>query len=209
MYTIVMFIRLLNIAILLFALGAASPALLWADQVYFNSGRKMEARVLSDDGERIELALPRGGTMTLDKSDIKRIQKSDPSEINVNFVDGQNKMMVDCLLDNKVNATFLIDTGASVCMLSKKMGTALGIDMSDPKRIAKVQIADGSSVPAFHTTLSSLRVQHIEAKDVEAVILLQDLPQDVSFKDGLLGMSFLGRYKTHMDYSAKKFVIES
>ena len=50
---------------------------------------------------------------------------------------------------------------------------------------------------------------NIEAKDVEATILLQDPPEKASFEDGLLGMSFLGRYKTHVDYSGKKFIIEA
>lgn len=135
--------------------------------------------------------------------------KSDPSEISVNFVDGHNSMLVDCMINTDTRATLLIDTGASICMLSKKLGEALKIDTSDPRYLSKVQVADGSFVPAYYTKLKSLRIQHVEAKDVEAAVLLQDLPANVSFKDGLLGMSFLGRYKAHVDYSAKKFIIEA
>ena len=85
----------------------------------------------------------------------------------------------------------------------------IGIDTSDPQYQTKVQVASGSFVPAFYTKLQSLKIQQIEAKDVDAVVLLQDLPADISFKDGLLGMSFLGRYSTHVDYSRKKFIIEA
>ena len=208
MYNIVMFTKGSKIAILAIGLWTLNPVLATADKIYFNSGRKMEARVLSEEDDKVELAFPNGGTMTIQKSDIKRIEKADPSEINVNFVDGHNSMLVDCTINGGTKATLLIDTGASICMLSKKMAEELGIDTSDPQYMTKVQIADGSSVPAYFTKLKSLKIQHIEAKDVDAAILLQDLPANVSFKDGLLGMSFLGRYSTHVDYSRKKFIIE-
>ena len=204
-----MFIRFLSIFLMSLGLWLLDTIPAPADQIYFNSGRKMEARVLSEEDGRLELALPGGGTMIIDKNDIKRVQKADPSEINVNFVDGHNSMLVDCMINSGTKATLLIDTGASICMLSKKMGEQLKIDTSDPQYRTKIQIADGSFVPAYYTKLQSLKIQEIEAKDVEAAILLQDLPESVSFKDGLLGMSFLGRYKTHVDYSAKKFIIES
>ena len=209
MYTFVMFIKPLNIIFLAIGLWVSSPILASADQIYFNSGRKMDARVVSEDENHLELALPAGGTMTIDKSDVKRVQKSDPSEINVNFVSGQNSMLTDVMINGATKATMLIDTGASICLLSKKMGEKLKINTSDPHYQIKVQVADGSSVPAFYTKLHILKLQHIEAHDVEAAVLLQDLPEKVSFEDGLLGMSFLGRYKTHIDYSAKKFIIEA
>lgn len=196
-------------SILALCLATLNPTLLWADEIYFTNGRKMQGRVLSDDGNKLELALPSGGTTTVNKTSIKNIQKSDPSEINVNFVDGQNSMLVDCVINNVKTATFVIDTGASLCMLTKKMGEDLGIDTTDPRYHTTIQIANGSSVPAFYTRLRSVKLQHIEAKDVEAVVLMGDVPPGIAFKDGLLGMSFLGRYSTHMDYSRKKFVIEA
>ena len=78
--------RLLNIALLVICLWAMGSGPALADKIYFNSGRKMEARVLSDEDGKLELALPNGGTMVIDRSTVKRIQKADPSEINVNFV---------------------------------------------------------------------------------------------------------------------------
>ena len=201
--------RLLNISFLVVCLWATGPCSAWADKIYFNSGRKMEARVLSDEDGKLELALPNGGTMTIDRDTVSRIQKADPSEINVNFADGgPNTMLVDVTINEATKATMLVDTGASICLLSNKLGKELGIDTSDPHYQVKVQVADGGSVPAFYTKLPTLRLQHIVAKNVEAAVLLQDLPPKVSFKDGLLGMSFLGRYKTHVDYAAKKFIVE-
>ncbi len=179
-----------------------------ADQIYLSNGRKMEGRIVSDEDGKLEIAFPTGGTMTIDKSGVLRVKKSDPSEIPINFVDGHNQMLADCVINGQTPATLLVDTGASICMLSKKMGDQLGIDTTDPHYQTKVQIADGSSVPAFYTKLKSLKLQHIEAKDVETLILLQDPPNEASYKDGLLGMSFLGRYNTRMDYNRKKFVIE-
>lgn len=180
-----------------------------ADQIYLNNGRKMEARIISDEDGKLELAFPTGGTMTIDKSGVKRIKKADPSEIAINFVGGHNQMLADCVLNEAIHASLVVDTGASFCMLSKKIGDQLGIDTSDPHSQTKAQIADGSFVPAFYTKLKSLRLQHIEAKDVETLILLQDPPTEAGYKDGLLGMSFLGRYSTHIDYSQKKFIIEA
>ncbi len=204
-----MFNNGLKIVLWALALGIWSPSIVCADQIYFNNGRKMEARVLSDEDGKLELTFPTGGTMTIDKNDVKRIKKSDPSETQINFVEGQNSMLADCVINENTKATLLIDTGASVCMFSKKLGDELGIDTTDPKFRTTVQVADGRSVPAFYTKLKSLRLQHVEAKDVEAVILLEDLPAGASYKDGLLGMSFLGRYSTRIDYSQKKFIIEA
>ncbi len=198
-----------KIALWVLALWLWAPSLVCADQIYFNNGRKMEGRIISDEDGKLEIAFPTGVTMTIDKEGIKRIKKSDPSEIQINFVEGHNSMLADCVINENTTAVLLIDTGASVCMLSKKLGDSLGIDTTDPKFQTKVQVADGRSVPAFYTKLKSLRLQHVEAKDVEAVILLEDLPMDVSYKDGLLGMSFLGRYSTRIDYSRKKFIIEA
>lgn len=75
------------------------------------------------------------------------------------FVNGQNSMLADCVINENTKATLLIDTGASICMFSKKLGDELGIDTSDPRHQTKVQVADGRSVPAFYTRLRSLRLQ--------------------------------------------------
>ncbi len=197
------------LAAVLLCLCTDTSSLAWADQIYFNNGRKMEGRVISDEDGKLEIAFPTGGTMTIDKDSVKRIKKADPAEIQINFVEGHNSMLADCVINGNTKATLLIDTGASVCMFSKKLGEALGIDTTDPKFQTKVQVADGRSVSAFYTKLKSLRLQHVEAKDVDAVILLEDLSTDISYKDGLLGMSFLGRYSTRIDYSQKKFIIEA
>ncbi len=204
-----MFNNGLKIALLALTIGSWSPSLVCADQIYFNNGRKMEGRIISDEDGKLEIAFPTGGSMTIDKEGVKRIKKSDPSEIQINFVDGQNSMIADCVINENTKASLLIDTGASVCMFSKKLGEELGIDTTDPRYQTKVQVADGRFVPAFYTKLKSLRLQHVEAKDVEAVILLEELSTGASYKDGLLGMSFLGRYSTRIDYSQKKFIIEA
>ncbi len=58
-----------KIGSLLLAIGFLNiSSVCWADQIYFNSGGKMKARILSDEDGKLELALSGGGTMVIDKS---------------------------------------------------------------------------------------------------------------------------------------------
>ncbi|MEA3280191.1 MAG: aspartyl protease family protein [Thermodesulfobacteriota bacterium] len=96
---------------------------------------------------------------------------------------------------NKVDALFLLDTGASDIVLHRKIARQLKI-----KSIKKgaSQVAGGKFIKSNPAKLSSLKVGPFNLENVH-VIIIDHKGRPVSF-DGLLGMSFLRNIKYTVDY---------
>jgi aspartyl protease family protein len=80
----------------------------------------------------------------------------------------------------------VVDTGASVVVLSAGDAARLGIAWRDAPR-ANMQTANGRNI-GYHVKIASIRVGGIELRNVDGVVLEQGLGSY-----GLLGMSFLNR----------------
>jgi aspartyl protease family protein len=87
---------------------------------------------------------------------------------------------------------FVVDTGASVVVLSGADAARLGIDYRKGPR-ANMQTANGATTGYF-VKLEKVRVGGIELRNVDGVVVEQGLG---SF--GLLGMSFLNRVEMRRD----------
>lgn len=96
---------------------------------------------------------------------------------------------------------FLIDTGASVVVLTANDAAALGLHPSESEYVAMMKTANGV-VGAAPTTLDMVEVGGIMVRDVTAVVM-----PDGVLSENLLGMSFLSRLR-HFEYSAGKMVLE-
>jgi clan AA aspartic protease (TIGR02281 family) len=111
-------------------------------------------------------------------------------------------------LNGKVDAKMVLDTGSSLVMITKNVALKLGINLSAAtKPDLKAQVADGRQVNAKRIILGTMEVQGVVAKNVEAVVLLDDTGS-LGFGDGLLGMSFLNRFNFKVDQKAKKLILE-
>jgi len=80
----------------------------------------------------------------------------------------------------------VVDTGASVVVLSAADAARLSIDWRDAPR-ANMQTANGRNI-GYHVKIDRIRVGGIELRNVDGVVLEQGLGSY-----GLLGMSFLNR----------------
>lgn len=116
-------------------------------------------------------------------------------------------IVVDALLNKKVNASLMVDTGATLIVLSSDMAEKLKINIDKEGTPIKLITADGNQTNAKYVVLGSVKVSDVEAKDVEAAILM-DKGQKYNFKDGLLGMSFLRRFNFKFDYYKNKLILE-
>jgi aspartyl protease family protein len=87
---------------------------------------------------------------------------------------------------------FVVDTGASVVVLSAADAARLGIDWRDAPR-ANMQTANGRNV-GYYVKIDRIRVGGIELRSVDGVVLEQGLGSY-----GLLGMSFLNRLEMRRD----------
>jgi aspartyl protease family protein len=96
---------------------------------------------------------------------------------------------------------FLIDTGASVIVLTADSAAALGLHPGSSEYRATLRTANGV-VRAAPTTLDMIEIGGIMVRDVPAVVM----PEGV-LNENLLGMSFLSRLR-HFEYSDGKMVLE-
>ena len=122
--------------------------------------------------------------------------------------DGESRhIVVEALLNDKVNAVLLVDTGASIIILSKRIGEELGIDTSGIKDNMTLKLADGRMANAKAVILDSVKIEDVKCEKVMAAVLTDQL-SDPDLKDGLLGMSFLGRFNINIDLKTRKMSLE-
>ena len=223
--------------LLLIGLGVMGfTGLAHADTVYLKNGRAMEGVVKSEDSQGIELEISIG-TVKFQKSEIVRIEKSEANDAvlraqwekdkqiaeerrqkiieeeekkpkTVEFAKDKQSIIVDCLLDNKVSARLVLDTGATTVVLRNSVAQRL-LGMNSGRFIPdmKVRLADGRIASAKFIVIGSLKVQDAEAKRVEACVLTSDVG-GADMQDGLLGMSFLKNFKFTIDQENKKLILE-
>lgn len=127
-------------------------------------------------------------------------------EQRVELKDESGHIFVDAVLNGKVKAHLLMDTGATFMVLSKPVGKKLGISADKIKDSVELELGDGRKIKADFVMLESVSVQGAQAKDVEAAVLLDD--DRSSFAEGVLGMSFLNRFNFKVDQSRKQLILE-
>lgn len=138
--------------------------------------------------------------------EIQQRQEHEPKQVAMNKQSGH--MIVEAMLNKKVKASLVLDTGASLILLSNKIAASLGIDTSvSTKDTVELVLADGRKVKGKKIILESVSVQGSEIEKVEAAVL-PDQGDSVFAHDGLLGMSFLKNFTFKIDQKNDKLVLE-
>jgi clan AA aspartic protease (TIGR02281 family) len=91
---------------------------------------------------------------------------------------------------------FLVDTGATSCVISPALAEELYIVVSPATPVVKISTGNGV-ISGRAVVIPSVRVGDFEATDVRAVVI-QTLPPG---EEGVLGLSFLARYTVTIDSS--------
>lgn len=131
-----------------------------------------------------------------------------PNEISVTRDAESKNILVEALLNSQVRAVLVLDTGASIVVLSKKLGDELGIrSVPQKKDIVTLQLAGNRKTEARLVVLKSIKIKDVEVKDVLSAILLED-STNASFKDGLLGMTFLNQFNLKINLKDMKLSLE-
>ena len=207
-----------------------------ADTVYLKNGRNISGLIKKQDKRNVELEVG-FGTVTFDRKDIERISTSTleetaliqeawekdklkareqrtkelmeprPQRQQLDLRQEMGQIIVNVVLNRSVSASLLLDTGASVIVLSKEIGKKLGVDTTHKIGVAQLQLADGRKINAAYVILGSVNIQDIEVQNVDAAVLLDDTG-GMGFKDGVLGMSFLKRFNFRVDQKNKKLILE-
>lgn len=209
----------------------------YADTLYLKNGRSVTGLIKREDEKKVEIEICQGGSAEFNRNEIQKIEKGPLEESEqirgaweqekkrlrerieklkaeealkpkgVAFSQEGESIKVNVTLNKKVNATFMLDTGASFVALRKSVAEKLGINLANIKPDIKIGVADGRQIEAKQVILESVKVENFEANNVEAAVIL-DESKDINFGDGLLGMSFLKKFNFKIDHKEKKLILE-
>jgi len=128
---------------------------------------------------------------------------SEPEGMTVDLVRSGEVSFTEVVLNERVKQNFVVDTGASFTVISREAANELGITIDESTPF--VPITTASSV-IFNplVTLKSLRVGQATVEDVD--VLVHNLPGGSA---GLLGNSFLNRFKVVLDSVEGKMTLYS
>jgi len=119
-------------------------------------------------------------------------RRGDADETTIALERSRGGWITEVVLNDTRKSRFLVDTGASLTVLTPELADELGIKPSRRGRVVRLQTLSGETQGPV-VTIPLLRVGDLEARDVIAVI--HDLPD----LDGILGNTFLARYSVTLD----------
>ena len=120
---------------------------------------------------------------------------------------GQNRIIVEAILNGKVRTLMIVDTGAtSVCITPEVASKLAGVSGEASKK-TRIRWVDGSITEATPAILRSVKVGDAKAENVKA--LISNMPSFFDSRiNGLLGMSFLSKFHVTIDSERKKLILE-
>ncbi len=110
--------------------------------------------------------------------------------------------VVEVLLNGTVKADLIVDTGATMIILSDRIGKRLGIHpRSNLPKIEMTTAGGKLETPLF--VLDSLKIGEAEVFNVEA-----STNPHMGKMDGLLGITFLGEFRMEMDRENSELILK-
>ena len=116
--------------------------------------------------------------------------------------DGQGHLLADVIINNRVHASLIVDTGSPVVMLTPAFIQKLDLDLSR-SNMGYVEVLNGK-YKAAEVSLDSVSLGGAKARDVSATVMLED---NKVIKDGLLGLSFLSQFHFTLDQEGQKLIL--
>jgi len=105
-----------------------------------------------------------------------------------------SQLLVEARLNGRVSGLFLLDTGASYCVITPELADQLGL-AGDPAEDPVALLTPSGRIEAPMTTLRSVEVARARAGDVSTVIY----PAVDAPLSGILGLSFLRQFEFSVD----------
>ena len=130
-------------------------------------------------------------------------KSAQPEGFEVGMIRRGEIFLVAVLLNGRVKRQFIIDTGASFTLIDQKTARELGITVDENTPFMPIATASDVIFTPL-VTLKSVRVGEVEAESVDT--LVYNMPGD---DHGLLGNSFLSRFKVVLDSLNGKMTLHS
>jgi clan AA aspartic protease (TIGR02281 family) len=164
-------------------------------------GRPISAAV--DGAEKARLEKIKEYRLEQYEKEVQAAKKA-RGKVRIKFVDNRFGV-VEATINGSVKADLLVDTGATLVVITSDVARELGIDYANIDERIHVILADGSIRSATPVTLSSIKVGPSVIRNVDAAI--SESPPGGGL-DGLLGMSFLSYFHVKLDSSENCLVLE-
>ncbi len=130
------------------------------------------------------------------------VSKVESKVFEVNLLRRHELLLTEVILNGRVKQYFIVDTGASFTLISWAVARELGITIDENTPFIKaVSASDVILTPLV--TLNSIRVGEAEVENVEALI------HTMSNYQGLLGNSFLNKFRVTIDSLNAKMILAS
>jgi len=131
-------------------------------------------------------------------------QKSSGAEgFEVTLLRRHELWLAEVILNDRLKRYFIVDTGAGFTLISRQIADELGIIIGENSPSIPASTVSGFILTPL-VTLSSIRVGKAEMKDVDVAV--HTMP---SGSDGLLGNSFLNKFRVMIDSVNGKMTLHS
>ena len=157
-------------------------------------------RTISGD-LKAERAYKRGGTGEGAKPTVRAAGK-----FVIPFQKDGAAIFVRVTLNNKVPATFVLDTGATLVTISSRTARELGIAVTPDTQRITARTASGVITSPI-VELESVKIGDAEATKVRAAVC--DTCAVGALIEGLLGLSYLGQFNFSLDMERVHLVLET
>ena len=130
------------------------------------------------------------------EDDQSKDPKDTPESYAIKLTKIGGSFVAQVRLNHNIDAHLIVDTGATMTVISYPIATELGLLSGSDNSINTVNTA-GGSVQVSMAQLEHMQVGGAEAQDV--AVAIHDLPDGISGVSGLLGMSFLSHFLVTLD----------
>jgi clan AA aspartic protease (TIGR02281 family) len=128
---------------------------------------------------------------------------SEPEGVSVNLIRRHELWLAEVILNNRLKLYLVVDTGASFTLISRQVANDLGIVIDENTPSIPASTVSGSILTPL-VTLNSIRVGKAEIEDVDVAVYTMP-----SGRDGLLGNSFLNKFRVVIDSINGKMTLHS
>lgn len=126
-------------------------------------------------------------------SSVPSLKAPEPTGMEVPLFRKHELLLTEVTLNGRVRRYFIVDTGASFTLINRQTAKELGITVDGQTPVLPIFTASDVILTPM-VNLRAVRAGEAEAENVD--VLIHDLPSGTS---GLLGNSFLNRYKVVLD----------
>jgi predicted aspartyl protease len=123
-----------------------------------------------------------------------------------------NRFLVPVILNEKQAATFLLDTGASITVITPDVARRAGVEMPSAGLRSRARMASGQEVDVSVIRLKSIRIGMARVDNLGVALyelgVMDKVARPPLVVDGLLGADVLSRFTTIIDPAAGRLTLQ-